>query len=506
VTLRMSNLTKIGLGAVAVLAAVTLAASAQHAAAAPSQQAMTCTWKNVGSSQTDLSHGSAVMDTDQNISYWYGGVNEKFETSNKVESADFSGATFSAVVKPVSAGGAAQLVGSAGAYRAKGAKADGSAIYYFGGIKDPNQGTGTSDVQRYVTKTGTWEKISVPTGSLTARVFAAAAYDSDHDVIWIVGGTSTCSLPDVLNGQTCQARSLAIQYLTFDPATGEPKEMKTLGVNTSNFAHTAVYDSVGKRVLMFGGTGDIKSGRNTLSALDVSNPDPAQAKLAVVPSSGTAPSIYFHGGAYDPGRNWMLVYGGVTKDFLQTSESPYTLTMALDLGATPNATWKNLTPSGTPGERVAGQLVYVPKHSGFAMILGRKKITFTGATPQPAPSTQKTIQGLTCTTVTVPTNTPVPPTITPGGPTVTPRPTNTPGPTAGPAIGKECPGLAALVPPAVIANALANPDKVQGWDQLCNPGLPPSPWNVKRSHLSLQDIGKPYNPLFNSVVYKCGCP
>ena len=505
-TLRMSNLTKIGLGAVAVLAAVTVAASAQRAAAAPSQQQLTCRWQNIGTSQSDLSHGSAVMDTDQNISYWYGGVNEKFETVSKVESADFSGATFSATVRPVPAGGALQLVGSAGAYRAKGAKADGSAIYYFGGIKDPSQGSGQSEVQRYVTKTGSWERVTGITGSLTGRVFAAAAYDPDHDVIWVIGGTSTCSLPDVLAGQTCQARSLAIQYLTFDPATGEPQEMKTLGVNTSNFGHTAVYDSAGKRVLIFGGTGDIKSGRNTLAALDVSNPDPAQAKLANVAASGSAPSIYFHGAAYDPGRNWMLVYGGVTRDFLQTNESTYTTTMALDLGATPNATWKNLAPTGTPGERVAGQLVFVPKHSGFAMILGRKKITFSGATPQPAPSTQKTIQGLTCQEVTVPTNTPVPPTITPGGPTVTPRPTNTPGPTAGPAIGKECPGLSAKVPPAVVANALANPDSVQGWEQLCNPGLPPSPWNVQRQWLSLQDIGKPFNPLFNSVVYKCGCP
>ncbi len=102
--------------------------------------------------------------------------------------------------------------------------------------------------------------------------------------------------------------------------------------------------------------------------------------------------------------------------------------------------------------------------------------------------------------------TPVPPTITPGGPTVTPRPTNTPGPTAGPPIGKACPGLDTKVPPAVIADALANPDKIAGWGQLCNPGVPPSVWNVERSYLSLQDSGKPFNALFNGVVYKCGCP
>jgi hypothetical protein len=509
VTLRMMGITRIGLGAVAVvaLAAAAVAAPAPQAAqAAPVQQSLTCKWQNIGTAQSDLFHGADVMDTDQNIAYWYGGVDATFATSDKVESADFSGATFSATVRPVSAGGASSLVGSAGAYRAKGAKADGSALYFFGGIKDPTTGISVSDVQRYVTKTGTWSKISIPTGSLTARVFAAAAYDPDHDVIWIIGGTSSCKLSDVLAGQACQARSLAIQYLTFDPATGEPKEMKTLGVNTTNFGHTAVYDSAKKRVLIFGGTGDIKSGRNTLSALDLTNPDPAQAKLANVTTAGIAPSIYFHGAAYDAVNNWMLVYGGVTQNFLQSNENTYTTTMALNLGATPNPTWTNLAPQGTPGDRVAGGLVYVPKHKGFAQILGRKKITFSSATPPaPQPSVQKTIQGLTCTMAATPTATTVRPTNTPG-PSPTGGPTAAPTATAGPAIGSMCPGLDTMVPPAVVANALANPTGIQGWNTLCNPNLPPSPFNLLRTHLSLQSISKPYNPLFNSVIYKCGCP
>jgi hypothetical protein len=344
--------------------------------------------------------------------------------------------------------------------------------------------------------------VSGLTGSFSARVFAAAAYDPDHDVIWIIGGTTSCKLSEVLAGQTCQARSLAIQYLTFDPATGAPKEIKSLGVNTTNFAHTAVYDSAAKRVLIFGGTGDIKSGRNTLAALDVSNPDPAQAKLATVTTSGSAPSIYFHGAAYDTGRNWMVVYGGVTQNFLQNNESVYNNTVALNLGATPNPTWVNLAPSGTPSDRVAGGLVYVPKHTGFAEILGRKKISFSGTPPAPVASVQKTVFGLTCGTVVTPTTGPT----LPPGVTATPRPTNTPGTGPGPVTPEMCPGLDKLVPQAVIANALANPEDVYGWDQLCTPSQPPSPWNVMRSRLSMQVPGKPYHPLFNSVVYKCGCP
>ncbi len=104
----------------------------------------------------------------------------------------------------------------------------------------------------------------------------------------------------------------------------------------------------------------------------------------------------------------------------------------------------------------------------------------------------------------VPTATTAPPTITPGGPTVTPRPTSGAWqPTApDPSV---CPGLDTKVPQVVLDDAMANPDSVQGWMILCNPNLLPSPWNTYRDKLTLQDPGKPYNPLFNSVVWKCGC-
>ena len=54
--------------------------------------------------------------------------------------------------------------------------------------------------------------------------------------------------------------------------------------------------------------------------------------------------------------------------------------------------------------------------------------------------------------------------------------------------------------------ALADPGKVQGWGQLVNPGLPPGPNNPYRTRLGLQNPSSPYNPTFNSVVFKSGCP
>ncbi len=107
----------------------------------------------------------------------------------------------------------------------------------------------------------------------------------------------------------------------------------------------------------------------------------------------------------------------------------------------------------------------------------------------------------------VPTPTPpsTGPTATPGSGTAAPTrvPTATP---AGPVAASVCPNLDRIVPRAVIDAAVANPSSVQGYDQRCNPNLPMGPSNGKRGRLGLQNPGAPYHPIFNGVVYKCGCP
>lgn len=81
----------------------------------------------------------------------------------------------------------------------------------------------------------------------------------------------------------------------------------------------------------------------------------------------------------------------------------------------------------------------------------------------------------------------------------TPPPTPTPSPRA-------CDFIAGRVPPAAIAAALANPERVAGWQELVNPGLPPSPANPYRTRLSIRSIAVPYHPLTNSLIWKGGCP
>jgi hypothetical protein len=83
-----------------------------------------------------------------------------------------------------------------------------------------------------------------------------------------------------------------------------------------------------------------------------------------------------------------------------------------------------------------------------------------------------------------------------------PAPTATPG-TAGPVV---CRLVTDRVPAAAIAWAVANPTLVGGWDQLSNPNVPESPFNPRRRSLCLVNIGLPYHPLYNALVYKAGCP
>jgi len=98
-------------------------------------------------------------------------------------------------------------------------------------------------------------------------------------------------------------------------------------------------------------------------------------------------------------------------------------------------------------------------------------------------------------------------------PTTTPSPTP-PRPTATPTViatadanqPTVCAFLLGRVPPAAIAVAVASPHRVRGWNELANPAEPPSPFNLRRRMLSIQNIGRPYHPAFNDLVYKVGCP
>jgi hypothetical protein len=67
-----------------------------------------------------------------------------------------------------------------------------------------------------------------------------------------------------------------------------------------------------------------------------------------------------------------------------------------------------------------------------------------------------------------------------------------------------CPNLRA--PQDAIDAAIAHPEAVVGWGELCNPGLPFDPLNnTYRTSLNLQNPNLAYDPVSNGLVFKCGC-
>lgn len=88
----------------------------------------------------------------------------------------------------------------------------------------------------------------------------------------------------------------------------------------------------------------------------------------------------------------------------------------------------------------------------------------------------------------------------------TPTPEPAPTATALPPQPEVCDAARAGVPAAVLSAAITSPSSVSGYGELCNPNAGASTFNHPRDRLSLELPGRPYHPLFNSLVWKCGCP
>jgi hypothetical protein len=99
--------------------------------------------------------------------------------------------------------------------------------------------------------------------------------------------------------------------------------------------------------------------------------------------------------------------------------------------------------------------------------------------------------------------------------TATPAPYPPPGPTppGGGGGGGMAPvpiedtRLVGRVPSADVAAALANPNAIAGWMVPRNPNLGHHPYfNPYRTCLTVRNIGVPYHPAYNPLVFKAGCP
>ena len=159
-------------------------------------------------------------------------------------------------------------------------------------------------------------------------------------------------------------------------------------------------------------------------------------------------------------------------------------------------------------------MAYAPLHQGVVLTGGRRV-----SKAQPPQDVQRDSNILQCadqatslpppdTAVPSPTTPPTAP-VTSLPPPITPTATPVVGPPTQPAPGGQvCPFIQRFgrVPAAAIANAMANPASISGYSKLCNPNAPGSAANPPRRFLSVLNINKPYHPLFNGLVFRCGCP
>jgi len=474
----------------------------------PALQAATCSWQGIGNATRAVYYAAAAMDTDNHHMYVYGGLDQALATQNLVQRIDLSGTSPSPAAHGTLSGvPALKRFGAAAAYRSRG---DESMVLFLGGSADVLDGAGTDTIQAYNVTTKQWLTLSA-TGTFEGRMMHAAAYDPEHDVVWVTGGIRRCGLADAASGN-CPARSLATRYLAFDPTSGAASWQQHSGTGPNQvYGHTMVYDPAGKRLLAFGGTRDGRVGSNDVWQLDLTDADPAAATWSTLSTTGaTVPRTALHAAALDADRNWMVVYGGVTSNFNASNENTPTSTYALDLGVNPPA-WVDL--GASLQQRVGAAMAYSDRHRGVILNGGRR-----AAKAQPPQDVQRDSSILGCsdqpTVVPPPATAPPAPTtpttepptsLPPPATAVPPVPTQ---PTQPPSSAQVCSFAQRFnrVPPAALAAAMANPASVSGWGKRCHEGVPASAANPERRFLSIHNINKPYHPLYNGLVFRCGCP
>jgi hypothetical protein len=292
------------------------------------------------------------------------------------------------------------------------------AIWIGGGESD---GDGTDDVQTYKPKDDSWSTLT-PSGVFRDRVFHAGAFNPELDVAVIHGGTDKCRADGSDEDGDCTAGNFGTTFLVFDPMGGTPKwEVGPTGGPGQVFGHTLVYDPAGKRMIAFGGSRDGNRMENNVHQLDMSDPDFSKASWSRLTIDGTPPTARFlHSAAYDSGRNWMVVYGGVTRSAFSDRENADGSTHILDLNQTPP---KWISSGGaTLGDRVGGTMGYDANHNVVAHHGGRRQFRTDNQ------NVSRESHWLACSGVQTPTPTRTPtrtatPTTEPGTPTVTPTPT-----------------------------------------------------------------------------------
>jgi hypothetical protein len=185
------------------------------------------------------------------------------------------------------------------------------------------------------TRTRRW--IPLSTGP-SARLDHAAIYDPVGQRMILFGGF------------TAVGASNDLWELTLPPS-GSPAWTLLTPSGTPPSArggHSAIYDPIGKRMIVFGG--DDGTLPTTVHALDLSTLSWSTLSVSGSPPAGRT----YHGAVYvpDPSNPRMIVFGG------NNLSAPFSDVWQLTLPVSGTPTWTQLSPADSPGVRDRHVLVY----------------------------------------------------------------------------------------------------------------------------------------------------
>ena len=209
--------------------------------------------------------------------------------------------------------------------------------------------------------TPTWSRLTT-SGFVPEDVYkATAVYDPVRDRMLVITG---CSLA----GQT----ELGVFELKFATSTWSALTTYTYGsFPPSRCAHSAIYDPIGDRIIMFGGSAQVSEGTplGDTWELKLSGPPPNVYPLWQPITSPGAPGARFgHSAIYDPGTQQMFLMGGIP------DSSPYFLTfwtLSLPAGGTP--IWTHRNAQNAPTIRHYQSAIFDPNEQRVVLFGGRQE-------------------------------------------------------------------------------------------------------------------------------------
>jgi hypothetical protein len=205
-----------------------------------------------------------------------------------------------------------------------------------------------------------WTQLLSPTGGPPQlRQDPKAVYDSATNRMIVFGGrTNACGSAsnEVWVLQNANGLGGAPVWTQLAPVGGPP---------APRGGHSAVYDSANNRMIMFAGCGPGACPSGDVWVLENANGVGTPAWMQLSPTGGPPSVRYFHSAVYDAVNNRMVVFGGVGG-----LNDVWVLANANGLGGMPN--WTQQSPTGVlPSKRDAHTAIYNPATNRMVTFAGR---------------------------------------------------------------------------------------------------------------------------------------